>query len=370
MDKRRGNIVIQYTTCAIIVLIGYPSSILFESEMISTNSSSLLYTIVDTVEDILFSPFYITLILILVRYWLIYYDLQFSNSCLNLEWKETITTCLILLRKDRWWVSHRGTLGNATYIIKRVVFLSVILTGCLLSTVYLYQFKVINIDIYQMVSIVLFMTEFIVLVLLYYKTPTFEDNIYLCKEMKYITLGTFLSISLYAACVAYYFLHGQYRFMFALIKISAIISVFVGPFVSTFWVIKHVKYDPFISLSISSIGKMPELQVAQHSGSLEVIDILQNEGLFSQFMQHLQREFSMENLLALVEFIQYRQRFIEVFDISKEQDVRDPRFNISFPDVVPLSDIVYDLCNRQKIALLETVQLMMIKKKSIYKWLE
>ena len=62
MVKRRGNIVIAYTICAIIVvLFGYPVNILFRyTELITKadDEASLLYKVVNTLEDVLLSPYH------------------------------------------------------------------------------------------------------------------------------------------------------------------------------------------------------------------------------------------------------------------------------------------------------------------------
>eukprot|EP01084_Bolivina_argentea_P219499 372265_1 len=79
--------------------------------------------------------------------------------------------------------------------------------------------------------------------------------------------------------------------------------------------------------SRSSSGLKPRLR-----------NILQDNELFHSYMQHLIREFSMECLLAFVEFRQYKIHALQVFNIE------DPATTmcVTFPKSVPQSDIVYN----------------------------
>ena len=58
-------------------------------------------------------------------------------------------------------------------------------------------------------------------------------------------------------------------------------------------------------------------------------------------MQHLIKEFSMENLLALIEFTHFRNHAIDAFRISRNDPIASVSFNYVFSPDVPLSDIVY-----------------------------
>eukprot|EP01084_Bolivina_argentea_P157103 273778_1 len=91
--KRRGNIVKIYTFCSIVILlVGQPLTILlhFNWKLI-TKSESAPYMVLEVLNDLLYSPFYyFGTGFSLLRYWLIYFDIQFASSCLNVEWKQII----------------------------------------------------------------------------------------------------------------------------------------------------------------------------------------------------------------------------------------------------------------------------------------
>ena len=60
MTKRKGNIVIAYTICAIIVLLfGYPLNILFDAKLIATNESRIYYKAMKILDDLFLMPYHI-----------------------------------------------------------------------------------------------------------------------------------------------------------------------------------------------------------------------------------------------------------------------------------------------------------------------
>eukprot|EP01083_Nonionella_stella_P198833 729701_1 len=73
----------------------------------------------------------------------------------------------------------------------------------------------------------------------------------------------------------------------------------------------------------------------------ELVIILKNYDLLVKFMQHLIKEFSMECLLALIEFHQFRSHVMERFHLCEETETTTSRVNIAFSENVPKSDIVY-----------------------------
>ena len=94
--KRRGDIVIKAATCAIISFtFSYPYTIviyvLSEEDIMAQNHNELSQAVI-LADDVVWIPYYIGLFLILLRYWFMYYDIQSSKSCLNLQWKVCINS--------------------------------------------------------------------------------------------------------------------------------------------------------------------------------------------------------------------------------------------------------------------------------------
>ena len=110
------------------------------------------------------------------------------------------------------------------------------------------------------------------------------------------------------------------------------IAALTTPFISTFWVTVHIKRQEKILYEI-------ELQRKVTGTDISLEEIFRNNDLFNLYMQHLIKEFSMECLLSLVEFTQYKQHAIQIFMIDDNEFQQDISFD--FPADVPLSDIVY-----------------------------
>ena len=338
--KRRGRIVIAYTICAIIILsVIYPFIVLLHSQNIVSDKESNTFKSLNFTADLILTPFYyVALSLILVRFWLIYYDFCFSHSCFNLKWKECISSSMADLNEDRWFVLHRGDYGNANYIIKRVIILCLCMVCGSLSTMYLFRFGIINIKLWHGFNAIMFGIILCVLLTLKRDWPTIGDSIYLFPEMKLIAIIWINGLMLYVLCIIVrFFIYNATTIM--LIQLMGIIGIFSIPFPSTFWVLKQLKIDTLKPLDTMN----------SYKDVLSLDKILKEQRFFDGFMQHLIKEFCMENLLALIEFVQFREFMIDVFDIDEEilGNVAT-NFDYEFPPDVPLSDIVFDVDGDQE----------------------
>merc|ERR1719295_2369200 len=77
-----------------------------------------------------------------------------------------------------------------------------------------------------------------------------------------------------------------------------------------------------------------------------VADVIAERLGFDAFMGHLRQEFSMENLLAVVEMTQYKVRCTQIERAHGTADTPDRVADMSdeilkFPSALPRSDIVY-----------------------------
>eukprot|EP01084_Bolivina_argentea_P317309 550141_1 len=60
---------------------------------------------------------------VLARYWLIYYELNYSNSLMNKQWKAHLDPSLI--SKD-FWLRNKSTYGTKKYAVRTAVCLWII----------------------------------------------------------------------------------------------------------------------------------------------------------------------------------------------------------------------------------------------------
>ena len=97
--------------------------------------------------------------------------------------------------------------------------------------------------------------------------------------------------------------------------------------------------------AIASLNKTK--QKSHTSKSISLTDILRNEGALDLFMQHLSREFSIEIMIAFIEFTQFRFFLLDNVKCLKEFKNRIPkhktRLNHIFYDEIPRSSIIYNI---------------------------
>eukprot|EP01084_Bolivina_argentea_P131365 231884_1 len=70
--------------------------------------------------------------------------------------------------------------------------------------------------------------------------------------------------------------------------------------------------------------------------------VLGSEPQFELFMSHIKKEFSMENMLALIEFCQYEDAIIEQMDQLDDRKTFFKKYNFLFYSNIPKSQIVHD----------------------------
>jgi len=162
--------------------------------------------------------------------------------------------------------------------------------------------------------------------------PRFNDHIYLYKESKIISYVWTSALFCYAFCNLIVFIMGAHLITVFLIQCCGLIAVFSPPFISTFWVLQQIKV---------SQQKDSNIPVQSENHSLQIYDILQDKELIDLFMQHLIEEFSMECLLSVIEFQQFKSYSMQQLNINTT-DMGDAIKTVIFPDNVPQSNIVYN----------------------------
>ena len=328
--KRHANAVLMYTFCAIICLLfGHPL-VLYTHWVwdITPNPGSTSFIIADLFNDWLYIPFYfIGCSLTIYRCWMLYYDVNFTNSCQNLEWKQCITSDMQSLRKETWFIQNKRTYGNAKYMLKRVVSVTFCLVILYMINTTLFTLNVTELELFHIIISIFFPSTLIFMVVINNKMPRFNDHIYVYKEFRIISMIYFL-------CNLSYIIGGITSiftgFTPTLLFIGGFFTIggaFALPFVSTWWVLKHIE--------VSVEDLLAETQKVE----LTMNDVLSDEVILHEFMQHLISEYSMECLLALIEFHQFRRYIIEKNCISEEDAECD--VDITLTDTVPKSDIVF-----------------------------
>eukprot|EP01084_Bolivina_argentea_P249986 418663_1 len=332
--KRRGNIVTITAIASIIVqLFGYPLTLFLHWETpLKSNPKSVFFLVMDFVNDCLYSaPYYFGAFMILFRYWMIYYDIQFSYSCLNFAWKKCINNNIETLYKEMWYIEHRGTFGNESFMIKFVITIWIIFTMFLFTSAILLSLAIVKSDIIgHILSIVVFAIMFITLIKLWRKMPYFNDNIYLYREFQIISYFWIGLLLIYFIAISVRVIIGSMLVTKFIGHFAVETASFIIPFLSTFWVLKHFK-------EYNLIQNMQMISTQNQNNILR--NVLKDNDTLNLFMQHLLKSFSGECLLSFIEFTQFRSYAITELNIN-ETDI-EYCVNISIADNVPQSHIVY-----------------------------
>eukprot|EP01083_Nonionella_stella_P046685 124990_1 len=351
--KRRGNVVTIYSFCAVwFLIIGNPSYLYkcWFSEL-HLDRYSVPYDILNVISDVLYNPpTYFILFMCFMRYWMMYYDIQFSNGCLNLKWKEHIRCDQPLTASEKWYIEHRPTYGNLSFLFKRVVICTCIISPASLTFVFMFEFGVTDMSYELFLNLIVFSTVIGTLVYLsVYKIPNFQDNIYLSQEAKAVAYTWIITWLIYATNQLITVFVGVHLINRLLIDLSSTVAIASCPFVSTYWVLKRITES---ELANAINTNLTESQSHSHgddyrnrdgSVGMQIVDILQDKRLIDLFVQQMIKEFSVECVLSLIEFQQFKAFAMDKLKINRADYATNEKSNalITFPDGVPLSDIVY-----------------------------
>ena len=126
---------------------------------------------------------------------------------------------------------------------------------------------------------------------------------------------------------------------YAKLILSGMTAWFMAPAISTFWVLRQLNITELSDQGDHEFSDAPSFSSTEN---LDLHDVLRRDDLFDSFMQHLIREFSMENLLAIIEFTQFKNHAKETFNINDDNEKVGDIIDYTFASTVPLSDIVYN----------------------------
>ena len=386
--KRRGDLVIKIVCLQVIGLaIGNPILLYLHWPLwipsIAPNRDTVAFFVVDLLNDLTYTmPLWMGAWITFLRYWMIYYDIQLSNSCTNLQWKACITTSINSDKNntEQWFIAHKKNLGNGPFMLKCTLIFSLTIIIYNITNSTLILFHVIEHDYYTPINVLLFLAMWITIIVLWKKIPFFNDNIYLYKE--FVVTGQFwiivLLIYLISGIWTGFTTHWSASFAF---YGSAAFGAFIIPFISTFWVLKQVDATSDVNLALGIVGltrnrsRSKSNTTSTHptntftgSGKSILREILYDNDTFNLFMAHLINEFSMECLLSVIEFAQFKTHAMDMLNIDTA-DLDSPSSpshsspstpsissvrvltrsvsvavfeqQITFPADVPQSDIVY-----------------------------
>eukprot|EP01084_Bolivina_argentea_P131668 232387_1 len=303
------------------------------------------------------------------RFWHIYFDLKYSSSQKNSEWKYHLDPTLV---KHNFWLTHKKDYGSVSWTQNKVV-LYYIITVLLVTVPY--QF-VIGTEYHLSAHMhsafhhtILWMTALILSI----KVPKYSDHFFIKHEMQAIQYAVCSAMGPGVIAILLGLIFSPKMMMMVPAALCGI--QFFVPQVVSFYYIPRKICGAEIATKLARLTnrKSTESSLASSRGdnkndnnnlqlghivrristnspgittSCKLHRILSNERAFKIFMQHLAKEFSMECLLCFVEIVQYKLEMKKRFDIINPQEIAS---EIDVTTRCPLSEIVpISLINKEE----------------------
>eukprot|EP01083_Nonionella_stella_P093740 262820_1 len=243
--------------------------------------------------------------LFITRVWLMSYDLHYSNSNVNKQWKSHLDPSLI--DKD-FWLKHKQKCGSITYVSRLTFVANCIFTTLSVVTVHLHigsSHATMN-ALY--VHATLHLGIVILLLALYATVRSVLDLFYLKWEILMHVISKLLAMLCAFGANRMYKLEDDTLSLIGLVlRMNAgIIAYVTAAFASTWWIMR--KLDGTFNDSYS--------QHPNHHKSRQLQRILLDAEHFELFVQHLAREFSVETILAFIEMVQFKHIINSKFDVN------------------------------------------------------
>eukprot|EP01084_Bolivina_argentea_P077668 140918_1 len=310
---------------------------------------------------------YLFLILLLWRSWNINYDLQWiNNSVADEQWRLIIQAQDEVLieqgRKLSFYLKYNSTFGRSSFCGK--IFIPIF---------FIIYFLLINIpllvtddftsdqSISSLLSRLTFIITFFILILLFIITPKKvagnTDGFYIIKELKIIfVFNLFIFIIAFIGFIYGRFVYetriDQRRYVYILIEESLYFAFeWLIVMFSTFYVLgKTGEIMQKYHLSRNRGKTNMKMIKLDKNVNTQLYQALQKDEVFEEFLKHLAAEFSLQTMLALIEFLQF-QRYCHKYFIKnpiayqtllpENETLSLESDQIRLPKDLPQSDIVF-----------------------------
>eukprot|EP01083_Nonionella_stella_P094459 265002_1 len=248
------------------------------------------------------------------RMYILHFDYEYCRECVNLLWHRN--------NKENFYLKHRNTYGNTRNVIKITLILC-LLYILILSLPYLIAIDALkNNTLY--INISLFSLEALLLFIFYCKINGIDDKFGIKKEILCITLCP----SLCAFCYYLIFVILRDTITITISQQSECNTYFIYSFSMLFIMSTTVMIKTVIPLRL--ILKQNEehkhtmrLMSVGDKNNREVCfeDVLGSRTALFLFVEHVESEFSLENLLFLIETAKFRDYYLSKIVTKPEYEL-------------------------------------------------
>eukprot|EP01084_Bolivina_argentea_P043133 79483_1 len=281
----------------------------------------------------------------ILRFWMLYFGMKWHLAIMNQKW-----ICIINANatNSNWFILNKNTFGNVKWCAYRMLLW--IIFGSIITIAEQIIFNAHTNYLPDSVVFVLYALWFvfygglplIVLFVIYFHLPLFQDNFYISKELKLIVrvflIGGFLAAIavLCSIFLAVFKVNNPMHDMESLLMagiFSADTSATIIMMISTYWVLtnvntiidkgnknkkksvsKNVNTDHLLSISLQDMNCVE---------SNELKHIFNCKELFEIYIDFMSKDLCMELILAFIEIIQLQQWIVTnniEFDAKRFKD--------------------------------------------------
>eukprot|EP01084_Bolivina_argentea_P263484 445981_1 len=275
---------------------------------------------------------YIALYALIWRLWHCYFDVRMTQNVLVSQWASIIDPNLANV--NDWYLHHRNTFGSSEWVRNRIFILctlSIVLSICVWSF-----YNIIGYTIAGFIDAALFLLPYIVYFILCLRTPSFGDLLHIRQEMTRVNLCILLNFMTQLILIAVSAVFPTYATYISLfMSFSACSWLLITMLFLTKWVLLH-------------INKYLNKSTFENKINVRLVDIMNRQESFENFMDHLNKEYSLECILSYIECVQFIQHIVNNKTILnyddthlENKDMIEQNMRDEFKDFVPKSRIIY-----------------------------
>eukprot|EP00484_Ammonia_sp_Unknown_P001966 CAMPEP_0197024392 /NCGR_PEP_ID=MMETSP1384-20130603/4937_1 /TAXON_ID=29189 /ORGANISM="Ammonia sp." /LENGTH=483 /DNA_ID=CAMNT_0042452767 /DNA_START=112 /DNA_END=1563 /DNA_ORIENTATION=- len=264
--------------------------------------------------------------LLLLKYWLIYFLVNWIKITLNKTWQTHLNPRAV---QQNWFLRKRSTFGNLWWTLKRLcIFLFLIVCPVTVFPVLVLGhsgFAFITIWS-TAVSVLCPLTIFY----LFFKIRRFDDDFYIVFELKVVTSSLVLVMVLYIFLGMLPAFGVDEYFRYVLVALLSVLGFAVAVYVQTWYIVQvmtHPDNAKLFNLVEHSFHSNPAAEPdgvirANSSSQLPALlrGVLSSETQFESFIRHTAKEWSMENLLSFIELTQLQQMIKNTLFADRDDD--------------------------------------------------
>eukprot|EP01083_Nonionella_stella_P005363 15483_1 len=232
-------------------------------------------------------------LVIITRAWIVYFNIKFTEQMQNLKWKVHIDPSQASI-DSFWFIKHNKNLGSYRFIAV-CVFIFYLMEATLLLLLWLLSpFSVV----FNIVDSVLFITEVITALVIWFKISDFYDIFGMKNELKYMLYCGGIALATYIFYIPVKMVLPDNIWFYFIVWIVGSLCIAMATIICSSYIYSS-KHKYLLSQDVTN-------HLNEDQNKFNLTDTLKHDELIGEFLMHLSVEFSIELLLSYIEFRQFK----------------------------------------------------------------